>query len=114
MDVFPDTPVSSLLLEGDKAIGVITQDKGVDSQGQPKEDYQQGYAICGKSIVLAEGVLGNVTEEAIERFHLQASRQRTYGLGIKEVWEVNGCEPALGKVVHTVGYPLQRSFKDRM
>ena len=45
MDVFPDTPVSSLLLEGDRAIGVITQDKGVDSQGQPKEDYQQGYAI---------------------------------------------------------------------
>ena len=55
-----------------------------------------------------------MTEEAIERFHLQASRQRTYGLGIKEVWEVNGCESALGKVVHTVGYPLQRSFKDRM
>lgn len=114
VDIFPDTPVASLLMKNNSAVGVITQDKGVDSNGKPTDIYQQGYEIGGKSVILAEGVLGNVTEEAIQRFKLQSSQQRTFGLGIKEVWEMNGCESALGKVVHTVGYPLQRSFHDRM
>lgn len=114
VDVFSDTPVAGLLLQDNKAVGVVTQDKGLDAQGRPTDIYQRGYEIGGKSVLLAEGVLGSVTEEAIQRFGLQSPQQRTFGLGIKEVWEMSGCEAALGKVVHTVGYPLQRSFRDRM
>ena len=114
MDVLTDTGVSSLLIENNQAVGVITVDKGVDPSGIPKEDYLPGYAIRGKSVVLAEGALGSVTEEAIDRFNLQAKDTRSYGLGIKEVWELSGCSSLEGTVIHTMGYPLQRSFHDTL
>lgn len=65
VDVFSDTPVAGLLLQDNKAVGVVTQDKGLDAQGRPTGIYQRGYEIGGKSVLLAEGVLGSVTEEAI-------------------------------------------------
>ena len=112
--MFPDTGAAGLLYNGDHVVGVYTPDKGINKEGIPKEDFQRGYAIHGKMLVLAEGVLGSVTEEVSSRYHLKSGGQRTYGLGIKEVWEVPGCEKIVGKVVHTIGYPLQRSFHDSL
>ena len=60
VDVFSDTPVAGLLLQDNKAVGVVTQDKGLDAQGRPTGIYQRGYEIGGKSVLLAEGVLGSV------------------------------------------------------
>ena len=57
VDVFSDTPVAGLLLQDNKAVGVVTQDKGLDAQGRPTDIYQRGYEIGGKSVLLAEGVL---------------------------------------------------------
>lgn len=114
VDIFPDTGVSSLLLEHNRAVGVLTVDKGVDPQGNPKDDYLPGYEIRGKSVVLAEGALGSVTQSAIREFHLESKGTRTYGLGMKEVWELSESDELLGTVIHTLGYPLQRSFKDRL
>ena len=111
VDIFPDTPASALLYKDDKVEGVITADKGVDKNGKPKEDFQRGYALRSKFTVLAEGVLGSLTEDVSRRFHLQRE-QRTYGLGIKEIWDIPGSDSLVGTVVHTLGYPLQRSFHD--
>ena len=114
VDVFPDTGAAGLLYNGDHVVGVYTSDKGVNKDGVSKEDFQRGYAIHGKMLVLAEGVLGNVTEEVSNRYKLKQGGQRTYGLGNKEVWEIPGCDEIVGKVVHTLGYPLQRSFHDSL
>lgn len=114
VDVFPDTGVSSLLLEHNCAVGVVTVDKGIDPQGHPKDDFLPGYEIRGKSIVLAEGAVGSVTESAIREFHLKSKGTRTYGLGMKEVWELPNCEEMAGTVIHTLGYPLQRSLSDKL
>ena len=114
VDIFTDTGVSSLLLEQNRAVGVITVDKGIDPQGNPRDDYLPGYEIRGKSIVLAEGALGSVTESAIRQFHLESKGVRTYGLGMKEVWELQNSEELAGSVIHTLGYPLQRRLNDSL
>ena len=119
VDIFPDTGASSLIYDkgdnGDtlRVVGVNTPDHGIGKDGQLKEDFQAGYAIYGKSVVLAEGVLGTLTQEVISRYQLSGKGQRTYGLGMKEIWEIPGCESAVGRIVHTVGYPMQRGFGDR-
>lgn len=104
VDIFPDTPASALLYKDDKVEGVITADKGVDKNGKPREDFQRGYALHSKFTVLAEGVLGSLTEDVSRRFHLQRE-QRTYGLGIKEIWDIPGSDSLVGTVVHTLGLP---------
>ena len=114
VDIFPYTAASGLLIKDGHAVGVYTSDKGVDAEGKPKDNYQRGYAIHGKSLILAEGALGSVTEEAVQQFHLAPNNTQTYGLGIKEVWEIPGCESMMGHIIHTLGYPLQRSFHDRL
>lgn len=114
VDVFPDSGASSLIYDDQsRVVGVNTPDRGIGKDGYPTEDSQPGYALYGKSVVLAEGVLGTLTQEVIKRYHLEGKGQRTYGLGLKEVWEIPGCDSAVGRVVHTIGYPMQRGFKDR-
>ena len=113
VDIFPDCPAASLIYKDNRVEGVITADKGIDKNGKPKEDYQRGYALRSKFTILAEGVLGSLTEEVSHRFHLHRE-QRTFGLGIKEIWDIPGSESLVGTVVHTLGYPLQRSFHDSL
>lgn len=100
--------------EKNEVIGVKTQEKGISKKGEPKEDYQPGYSFYSKCLVLAEGALGSLTEQVIQDFHLHSSYPRTYGLGIKEIWEIPEEEMKKGQVLHTVGYPLQHSLFDSM
>lgn len=113
VDIFTDISASSVITNSNnEVIGVLSADKGVDRQNNPKEDYQPGYAFHSKCLVLAEGALGSLTEQVIAKYHLQSQHPRTYGLGIKEIWEIPEEEFHSGTVVHTVGYPLQRSLRD--
>lgn len=113
IDVFTDISASDLITDkNDRVVGVLSSDKGVDKEGQPKEDYQPGYAFFTKCLILAEGALGSITEQVISKYHLQSSHSRTYGLGIKEIWEIPNGEMKPGSVLHTIGYPLQRSLFD--
>lgn len=113
VDVFPDCPASGLIYKDNRVGGVFTADKGIGKSGERKEDYQRGYALHSKFTVLAEGVLGSLSEEVSNRYQLRRE-QRTYGLGIKEIWDIPGSESLVGTVVHTLGYPLQRSFHDTL
>ena len=112
VDIFTDIGVGEFLTQNNRVVGVLSSDKGVDKQGNPKEDYQPGYAFYSNCVVLAEGALGSLTEKAVKHFHLQSEHSRTFGLGIKEVWEIPEEDCEEGKVIHTVGYPLQRSLLD--
>ena len=96
-----------LLLDGDRVTGVRTDDKGVDKQNQPKSNFEPGYDLQAKVVILAEGTRGSLTKQLIARFALDRDRNpQTYGQGIKELWEVPAGRIAPGEVIYTMGWPL--------
>lgn len=89
--------------------GVKTGDQGVDREGNPTSTYQPGMPIYGKHVLIAEGCRGSLAEILIQRFNLRkSSSPQTYGLGIKEIWEVKEQVHQPGKVIHSIGWPLDR------
>jgi electron-transferring-flavoprotein dehydrogenase len=105
--IFTGFAGSELLFDADGVTGVRTDDKGVDKQGNPKANFEPGYDLHSKITILAEGARGSCTKQLIERFHLEnAEHAQTYGVGIKELWEVPAGRVAKGEVIYTLGYPL--------
>ena len=87
--------------------GVITDDKGVDKEGQPKGNFEPGYELRAKVTILAEGTRGSLAKELIGRLGLEdPEHAQTYGVGIKELWEIPAGRVAKGEVIYTLGYPL--------
>ncbi len=98
---------SELLFDEDGVAGVRTDDKGVDKEGNPKANFEPGYDLRSKITILAEGARGSCTKQLIERFQLEnPEHAQTYGVGIKELWEVPAGRVAKGEVIYTLGYPL--------
>ena len=84
-----------------------TDDKGVDKQNQPKSNFEPGYDVKAKVTVLAEGPRGSLTKQLVEKFDLMKDRNpQTYGVGVKELWEVPAGRIEKGEVIYTMGYPL--------
>jgi electron-transferring-flavoprotein dehydrogenase len=105
--VFNGFAGSELLIEGDRVIGVRTDDKGVDKEGNPKSNFEPGYDLKAKCVILAEGSRGSLTKQLVARFNLDHDRNpQTYGVGVKELWEVPSGRIAKGEVIYTMGYPL--------
>jgi electron-transferring-flavoprotein dehydrogenase len=87
--------------------GVITDDKGVDKEGQPKGNFEPGYELRAKVTILAEGTRGSLAKELIGNLGLEdPEHAQTYGVGIKELWEIPAGRVAKGEVIYTLGYPL--------
>ncbi|MFQ5663644.1 MAG: 4Fe-4S dicluster domain-containing protein [Terriglobia bacterium] len=107
VNIFTGFAGSALLTEADRVVGIQTDDKGVDKNGQRKENFQPGYELRAKVTVLAEGVHGSLTKQLVEKFNLAAGRNpQVYALGVKEIWEVPAGRIEPGTVWHTMGYPL--------
>lgn len=107
VDVFPGFAVSECLFKEDRVVGVRTGDKGRDRNGEPKSTFQAGIDIFAKFVILAEGARGSLSETIIERFNLRANAcPQSYGLGVKELWRVNPDRFEAGRVLHSVGWPL--------
>src|SRR5712672_1494506 len=105
--IFTGFAGSELLYEGDRVIGVRTDDKGVDKQNQPKSNFEPGYDVKAKVVVLAEGTRGSLTKPLSQKFDLMQDRNpQTYGVGVKELWEVPSGRIKAGQVIYTMGYPL--------
>jgi electron-transferring-flavoprotein dehydrogenase len=105
--IFTGFAGSELLFDADGVTGVRTDDKGVDKQGNPKGNFEPGYDLHSKITVLAEGARGSCTKQLMERFQLEnPEHAQTYGVGIKELWEVPDGRVAKGEVIYTLGYPL--------
>ncbi len=93
--------------DGNRVTGVRTDDKGVDKQNQPKSNFEPGYDVKAKVTVLAEGPRGSLTKQLIEKFDLMKDRNpQSYGVGVKELWEVPSGSIQKGEVIYTMGYPL--------
>jgi len=106
--IFTGFAGSGLLFdEEDRVAGVRTDDKGVDKQGERKANFEPGYDLRAKMTILAEGTRGNCAKQLIQRLGLEdPNHAQTYGLGIKELWEIPAGRVAKGEVIYTLGYPL--------
>jgi len=110
VEIFPGFPAAQVLYDGDKVIGVQTGDMGVGADGQPKGDYQPGMNLLAQYTVLAEGARGHLTKQVKARFALERDCQpQVYGLGIKELWDIDPAKHVPGRVLHTQGWPLSES-----
>ncbi len=105
--VFTGFAGSELLYDGNRVSGVRTDDKGVDKQNQRKSNFEPGYDITSKIVVLAEGTRGSLTKQLVSKLDLaRYSNPQTYGVGVKELWELPPGRIAPGEVIYTMGYPL--------
>ena len=106
VNLFTQFGGASLIYEGDGIAGVITEDKGVDKNGKPKDNFTPGYELRAKVTVLAEGTRGSLTKQLVEKKNLANINPQTYGLGIKELWDVQPGRIKPGFVAHTLGWPI--------
>jgi electron-transferring-flavoprotein dehydrogenase len=95
-----------LIYEGDGIAGVITEDKGIDKHGKRKDNFTAGYELHAKVTVLAEGTRGSLTKTLVEKKKLENLNPQSYGIGIKELWDIQPGRVAPGYVAHTLGWPL--------
>ncbi|MFA6218593.1 MAG: electron transfer flavoprotein-ubiquinone oxidoreductase [Erythrobacter sp.] len=109
--VFPGFPASEVLFDADGAVaGVVTQDMGIAADGSHKPDYQPGMEIHAKYTLFAEGARGHLTKQIKARFDLEADCQpQVYGIGIKELWDIDPENHVPGRVIHTQGWPLNET-----
>ncbi len=109
VEVYPGFAGARVLYteDGKGVKGVATGDVGLDKDGQPKESYEPGMEFHAKCTLIAEGAHGSLSKTLQNRFNLRDGKDpQTYGIGIKEVWKVREEVHQPGKVVHTLGWPL--------
>jgi len=106
VNIFKEFGGAELVYEGAGVAGVITEDKGLDKNGKPKDNYTPGYELRAKVTVLAEGSRGSLTKKLVEAKKLDNLNPQSYGIGIKELWDVQPGAIAPGYVAHTLGWPV--------
>ncbi len=108
VDVFPGFAAADILYTDTGAVrGVVTGDMGLEPDGTPGPNYQPGMELLAKYTIFAEGSRGHLGRRLIERYQLDKDRNaQSYGIGIKEMWEVDPSQSQPGLVVHTAGWPL--------
>ncbi|MGD9665520.1 MAG: electron transfer flavoprotein-ubiquinone oxidoreductase [Novosphingobium sp.] len=111
VEIFPGFPASEILYDDNGAVmGVATQDMGVAADGSHKGDYQPGMELHAKYTVFAEGARGHLTKRLKQQFDLEADCEpQVYGIGIKELWDIDPAKHEPGRVIHTQGWPLSES-----
>ena len=110
VEIFPGFAASKLIFnEKGEVSGIQTGDMGLDKDGNPKDNFEPGINIKGKVTVLSEGCRGHLGKEVIKKFNLEADNKspQQYGIGFKEIWEINSENHQLGKIMHSVGWPLK-------
>ncbi len=111
VEIFPGFAAAEVLYTDDGAVrGVATGNVGVGKDGEPTANFQLGMELHAKYTVFAEGSRGQLGKQLITRFKLDAGRDpQSYGIGIKELWEVDSARHHAGLAVHTAGWPLDTS-----
>jgi electron-transferring-flavoprotein dehydrogenase len=105
--VFTGFAGSELLFDGDRVTGVRTDDKGVDKEGHQKSNFEPGYDLNAKVVILAEGTRGSLTKQLITKFDLAKScNPQVYGQGVKELWEITAGRSTASEVILRIGSTL--------
>jgi electron-transferring-flavoprotein dehydrogenase len=110
IEIYPGFAAVDFILDKDnknKICGIKTGDMGINKNGEKTSRFQSGIILYAKNILLAEGCRGSLSQKIISHFKLDKnSDPQTYGLGVKELWEISSEKHALGKIIHTIGWPL--------
>ena len=108
VEIFPGFAAAEILYHEDGSVkGVATGDMGRDKHGEPKDGFQPGLELHARYTLFAEGARGQLGKELIARFDLAAAATaQHYGLGIKELWQIDPAKHQPGLVVHGAGWPL--------
>ena len=108
VEVYPGFAAAEILYDSKGAVrGVATGDMGLDKDGQPTAQHQPGMELLGRQTVFSEGCRGSLTKQLSEHFSLREGVDpQTYGIGIKELWEIDPSKHQPGLAIHTVGWPL--------
>ncbi len=108
VEIYPGFAASEILYdESNAVIGVATGDMGVTREGQPGPSYQRGMALMGKYVMIGEGVRGSLAKQLIKAYGLDEGREPPkFGIGLKELWEIEPAKSKPGRVQHSFGWPL--------
>ncbi|EGF31798.1 Electron transfer flavoprotein-ubiquinone oxidoreductase [Oxalobacteraceae bacterium IMCC9480] len=109
VEIFPGFPAAEILYNDDGSVkGVATGNLGVDRHGQASASFQLGMELHAKYTFFAEGARGHLGKQLMEKYQLNKGKDpQTYGLGLKELWEIDPKLHQPGLVVHTAGWPLE-------
>ncbi|OQO07827.1 hypothetical protein B0A48_06618 [Cryoendolithus antarcticus] len=108
VEIYPGFAASEVLYTPQGEVrGVATNDLGLSRSGKPKDSFERGMEFHARCTLLAEGCHGSLTKQVTKKYDLRRdSQHQTYGLGIKEVWEIDPAKHEPGLVAHSMGYPL--------
>ncbi len=111
VEIFPGMSCSALVMAEDGGVkGVVAGEFGLNPDGTPGDGYEPGMELHGKYVFLAEGVRGSLSKQVIAGFDLaKDSEPQKYGLGMKEIWEIDPDKHREGTVTHTMGWPLGKN-----
>ena len=110
VEIFPGMACSELVFDGDRVVGVVAGEMGREADGSMGPSYEPGMELRGKYVMLGEGVRGSLSKQVIAKYDLAADAEpQKYGLGMKEIWEIDPAKHQPGKVVHTMGWPLGKN-----
>ena len=108
VEIFPGMACSELVYgDNGEVRGVVAGEFGRQADGTPGPNYEPGMVLAGKYVFLGEGVRGSLSKEVIAKYDLSAGKcPQKFGLGMKEIWEIDPKKHKLGTVTHTMGWPL--------
>ena len=111
VEIFPGFAATEILYNDDGSVkGVATGDMGIGKDGKPTDNYQPGMELHAKYTLFAEGCRGHLGKLLQERYALCADADpQVYGIGLKELWQIDAAKHQTGLVVHTAGWPLDRA-----
>ena len=110
VEIFPGMAASELVMDGDRVAGVVAGEMGKNPDGTPGPSYEPGMELRGKYVMIAEGVRGSLAKQLIETYDLSAGHEpQKFGIGMKEIWEIDPAKHKPGTVVHTMGWPLGKN-----
>ncbi|XP_055379535.1 electron transfer flavoprotein-ubiquinone oxidoreductase, mitochondrial [Condylostylus longicornis] len=110
VELYPGTAASEIIFHEDGSVkGIATADVGIGKDGSPKDTFARGMEFHAKNTIFAEGCRGHLTKQIMSKFGLhKSSEPQTYGIGLKELWEINPEKHVPGLVKHTIGWPLDK------
>lgn len=111
VEIFPGFPAAEILYNDDGSVkGVATGNMGVNREGEPGPAFQLGMELHAKYTLFAEGARGHLGKQLIAKYDLNKGKDpQTYGIGIKELWEIDPAKHQPGLVIHSAGWPLDSS-----
>ncbi len=110
VEIFAGMACSELVYEGDRVKGVVAGEFGKNPDGSPGEGYEPGMELHGKYVFLSEGVRGSLSKEVMAKYELSKGKEpQKFGLGMKEIWEIDPEKHREGTVTHTMGWPLGKN-----